>query len=151
MLTALESALEGAIANPSIRAVALVADGPAGAPFCHGMNLDSLATSLDADNEPRAQAIAMYGRVLELLAFGPKPSLALVGGSVKAGGVGLVAACDFVIATSQANFELSEVFFGLIPANVLPYLTAWRLSPARAKFYTLSANFSIALQPKPKV
>jgi enoyl-CoA hydratase/carnithine racemase len=141
MLAELEGFLERSGADPQVRAIALRSLATAGEPFCHGMNLDVLSASLNASTDKRARedAVASYSRVLETVAFGSKPTIALVNGSVKAGGVGLVAACDFVLATNAASFELTEVFFGLIPANVLPYLTAFRVSPARAKSWTLSA------------
>jgi len=145
MLAALENMLTLVMHEVTVRAIALRSDAAPGGPFCHGMNLDALAASVaDFEHEAsestaRNQAVACYGRILEMLAFGGKPSIALVQGSVKAGGVGIVAACDFVLASEQASFELTEVFFGLLPANVLPYVCTWRLSPSRAKFYTLSA------------
>jgi enoyl-CoA hydratase/carnithine racemase len=53
--------------------------------------------------------------------------------------VGLVCACDIVVATEAASFELSEVLFGLIPANVLPYLLALRVPPQKARYLVLSS------------
>ena len=43
-------------------------------------------------------------------------------GRVTAGGMGLVAAADVVIATPRSTFQLSEVLFGLLPATVAPFL-----------------------------
>ena len=51
-----------------------------------------------------------------------------------------MAACDIVIASHQATFELSEVLWGLIPANVLPFLLALRMSPQQAGYLVLSAK-----------
>jgi len=147
MLASLETRLSDAIANPVVRAIVLRSEAQAGEPFCHGMNLDVLAGTLESDAEPGdshkivspEDAVNAYGRILELLSFGPKPTISLVRGSVKAGGVGIVAACDIIIASDKATFELTEVFFGLVPANVWPYLVAYRMSPSRAKFFTLLA------------
>ena len=63
----------------------------------------------------------------------------LVDGEVKAGGVGLAVACDIIVATERATFELGEVIFGLIPANVLPLLTL-RVSPQKARSLVLSSR-----------
>jgi enoyl-CoA hydratase/carnithine racemase len=69
----------------------------------------------------------------------PLPVACLVQGEVKAGGVGLACACDIVVATEAASFELGEVLFGLIPANVLPYLLALRVPPQKARYLVLSS------------
>jgi enoyl-CoA hydratase/carnithine racemase len=60
--------------------------------------------------------------LLHQMAFGEVMTVAHVRGKVNAGGVGLVAACDVVIADDTATFSLSELLFGLIPAVVLPFL-----------------------------
>jgi enoyl-CoA hydratase/carnithine racemase len=69
----------------------------------------------------------------------PLPVVCLVQGEVKAGGVGLACACDIVVATEAASFELGEVLFGLIPANVLPYLLL-RLPPQKARCLVLGST-----------
>ena len=43
-------------------------------------------------------------------------------GDVYAGGMGLVAACDMAVSVETANFCLSEVKLGLIPATISPYV-----------------------------
>jgi methylglutaconyl-CoA hydratase len=50
------------------------------------------------------------------------PTIAVVSGAAYGGAVGLVAACDYAIATDTAKFCLSEVKLGLLPAVILPYL-----------------------------
>ncbi len=90
----------------------------------------------------RAEAKKAVGRYSDLLAAmfrAPLPVACLVQGEVKAGGVGLVCACDIVVATEAASFELGEVIFGLIPANVLPYLLALRVPPQKARYLVLSS------------
>ncbi|NUR28322.1 MAG: enoyl-CoA hydratase, partial [Catenulispora sp.] len=47
---------------------------------------------------------------------------AAVDGRVAGGGVGLVAACDFVVATEASTFGLPEALWGLLPCCVLPFL-----------------------------
>ncbi|MCK5219600.1 enoyl-CoA hydratase/isomerase family protein, partial [bacterium] len=61
-------------------------------------------------------------------------------GAVKAGGVGLVGACDIVLATEKASFEMSEVILGLIPANVLPFVYSLRLPPQKLRYLILTAK-----------
>jgi enoyl-CoA hydratase/carnithine racemase len=86
------------------------------------------------------RAVAGYSDLLAAMFRAPLPVACLVQGEVKAGGVGLVCACDIVVATEAASFELGEVLFGLIPANVLPYLLALRVPPQKARYLVLSST-----------
>jgi polyketide biosynthesis enoyl-CoA hydratase PksH len=70
------------------------------------------------------------------LAAGPFVSIALVRGRANAGGVGLAAACDLVLADRTATFALSELLFGLFPACVLPFLVR-RVGVQKAHALTL--------------
>jgi len=159
----LNQAFTNANTDPETKAIALRAGNKPGDPFCLGMDLAQLNDSLghgaasaktkpgndpatghsgetaESRLEARRAAVLAYGALLETIAQGPKPVIALVGGPVKAGGVGLVAACDIVIASESANFELSEVLFGLIPANVIPWLIGRRMSLQRCRYLILTA------------
>ena len=69
-----------------------------------------------------------------------KPVICCVSGEVRGGGVGLACACDIVCATRGALFNLSEVLFGLAPANVFPYLLGYRVTPQKARYLALSTR-----------
>jgi len=45
-----------------------------------------------------------------------------------------------VLSSSRTTFEMGEVLFGLIPANVLPYLLARRIAPQKARYLILTAE-----------
>jgi enoyl-CoA hydratase/carnithine racemase len=85
-------------------------------------------------------AIGMYSGVLESIFSARIPIVCLVEGEAKAGGVGLACACDIVVARERASFELGEVIFGLIPANVLPYLLSLRMAPQKARYLVMSSR-----------
>ncbi|MGI9255912.1 MAG: enoyl-CoA hydratase/isomerase family protein [Salinispira sp.] len=87
----------------------------------------------------RSRGVTRYSELLSAIMNAPKPVVALLEGAVKAGGVGLAAACDIVIGTEEASVELSEVLFGLVPYNVLPYMSGFRMSPQRFRYLVLSA------------
>lgn len=112
MLSALLSALDDIAADDAVRAVVLRADGPA---FCAGADLKE-AASADADSqaETSRRTLALLRAIVAL----PVPVIAAVHGAVRAGGVGLVAACDEAIAAVDATFALTEVRLGLAPAIV---------------------------------
>jgi enoyl-CoA hydratase/carnithine racemase len=68
-----------------------------------------------------------------------KPTIAMVSGSVIAGGVGLVAACDIVLADHRASFSLSEGLYGLLPGAIMPFILQ-RVSQPRLKYMVFTAD-----------
>ena len=81
------------------------------------------------------------GEVLAAVWECPKPVVARVGGPARAGGLGIVAAADIAVCTTDATFAFSEVRLGVIPAvisaTVLP-----RLSPrAAAELFLTGERF----------
>lgn len=87
--------------------------------FCTGMDFGEVATAQELDPKGRYNA---YYDILKQMSQSSKIILSVVRGKVQAGGVGLVAASDLVIADETATFVLSELLFGLLPACVLPFL-----------------------------
>jgi enoyl-CoA hydratase/carnithine racemase len=151
-LASLSSALEQGLSDESAKVILLRSGEES---FCLGMDLDNLEESLSsADRDPgdltriREAAVAAYGDLLERITSCPKPVIALVEGDVKAGGVGLAAACDIVIASEAASWELSEVLFGLVPYNVLPFVFGLRMSPQRFRYLVLAAKKISAAQAR---
>jgi enoyl-CoA hydratase/carnithine racemase len=133
---AFAQALAEARQRTDVRALLIRSNGPA---FCHGMDLPALKAS-GWDLEAIDEAVGLYTELLLSIHTLPKPVVAVIEGDVKAGGVGLAAACDAVIGTPAATFEMAEVFFGIIPANVLPFLVGARISEAKARYLVLSAK-----------
>jgi methylglutaconyl-CoA hydratase len=68
-----------------------------------------------------------------------KPTVARVHGAAFAGGMGLIAACDIAVAAHSAEFCLSEVRLGLVPATISPYVIA-AMGRRSAHRYMLSAE-----------
>jgi len=65
--------------------------------------------------------------------------IAKVQGDCYAGGMGLVAACDIAVTVDSANFCLSEVKLGLIPATISPYVIK-AMGPNAARRYFITAE-----------
>ena len=101
--------------------------------FCAGGDFQATAAA-EAPEDPEP----LYDLWLRL-ASGPFVSLAVARGRVNAGGVGLAAACDIVLADGTASFALSEMLFGLFPACVLPFLIR-RVGAQRAHYLTLTTQ-----------
>jgi methylglutaconyl-CoA hydratase len=64
------------------------------------------------------QGVREFPDLLESIWSSPKPVVAVVRGPARAGGVGLLAACDVVVAAESATFAFSEVRLGLVPAVI---------------------------------
>ncbi len=120
LLTQLRAAFDDAIADPGVRVLILTG---AGRVFCAGADLK------EARVNPTGATGLMAGIMLRLWES-PKPVICRLNGAARAGGIGLVAACDIAIAAEQATFAFSEVRIGVVPAVIsVPCL---RRMPSRA-------------------
>lgn len=125
----LAGALAVCAADDAVRAVVLTHTGNT---FCAGADLT-------APPDPAAFVALMRGIVAL-----PKPVVARVTGHVRAGGLGLLGACDISVAGPGASFALTESRLGLAPAVVsLPLLP--RTDPrAAARYYLTGERFDAA-------
>ncbi|MCW2580739.1 MAG: Enoyl-CoA hydratase/carnithine racemase [Blastococcus sp.] len=110
MRAQLRDELVGALADDAVRVVVLDHTGRV---FCSGMDLAEAAGGGAQD-----QGVREFPELLELIWSAPKPVVAVVRGPARAGGVGLLAACDIVVAGESATFAFSEVHIGLVPAVI---------------------------------
>src|SRR5258706_15218734 len=74
----------------------------------------------------------------------PVPTLAVVPGAAIGLGVGLVAACDVVLASDLATFRFSEVRLGIIPALISPYVIAAMGARACHRHFLTGESFAAA-------
>jgi methylglutaconyl-CoA hydratase len=125
-------------ADADLRAIVLAANGPA---FCAGADLNwmkKMAGYTHAENQADALQLAEMLRTIYLC---PKPVVAKVQGDCYAGGMGLVAACDIIVAVDEANFCLSEVKLGLIPATISPYVIKAMGENASRRYFLTAERF----------
>jgi enoyl-CoA hydratase len=111
VLAGLRSGVQDAKVDPAVRA--LVVTGGGDRAFCAGGDLSQMSTSTRdmAAHEGRSQLAGLFK---DLWSLG-KPTVARVKGFALAGGCGLAAACDFVVATESSIFGIPEVRVGLWP------------------------------------
>src|SRR5205085_4285525 len=83
-------------------------------------------------------------RMLEVMFHCPKPTVAKVQGDVYAGGMGLVSACDIAVSVDTAQYCLSEVRLGLIPATISPYVIRAMGARAAHRYFLTAERFSAA-------
>ena len=121
-------------ADTSVRAVVLAANGPA---FCAGADLKWMKKMADYTHAENLADAGQLAAMLAAIYHCGKPVVAKVQGDCYAGGMGLVAACDIAVSVDSANYCLSEVKLGLIPATISPYvIKAMGESAARRYFIT---------------
>jgi methylglutaconyl-CoA hydratase len=110
LLAELDQRLDQAAADPGVRCLVLSHTGPA---FCSGMDLTTV-TDLPAERQPINAFPLLLQRIWEF----DKPVIARVDGKARAGGIGLIAACDLALASPAADFAFTEVRLGLVPAVI---------------------------------
>ncbi len=124
-----------------VRAVVLAAHGPA---FCAGADLNWMKRMAGYSREENLADASALARMLEVIFACPKPTIAKVQGDVYAGGMGLVAACDMAVAVDSANFCLSEVRIGLVPATISPYVIRAMGARAAHRYFLTAERFDAA-------
>jgi enoyl-CoA hydratase len=132
----LHQGLRDAAAEPRVRAVVL---GHTGGTFCAGADL------AEASGGDAFEAAAARGRELSALLRAilelPLPVVGAIDGHVRAGGLGLVGACDIAVAGRASTFALTEARIGVAPAiislTLLPKLTA----RAAGRYYLTGEKF----------
>jgi methylglutaconyl-CoA hydratase len=124
-----------------VRCVVLAGNGPA---FCAGADLNWMKRMAGYTREENLADASGLARMLEVIWRCPKPTIARVHGDTYAGGLGLVAACDIAVAAEPAQFCLSEVKLGLIPATVSPYVLRAMGTRASHRWFLTAERFGAA-------
>ncbi|WP_225824506.1 enoyl-CoA hydratase family protein [Streptomyces naphthomycinicus] len=129
LVSALAEALTDCGKDPGVRAVVLTHTGTT---FCAGADL--------RDPPDPDALVALLRQLVEL----PRPVVARITGHVRAGGLGLLAACDIAAASAAATFAFTEVRIGVAPAVIsLPVIP--RTDPrALARYYLTGERFGPA-------
>ena len=104
--------------------------------FCNGLDLRWVAHNQSGHYMNEMQE---YGAFLKKLQTGKAVTIAVVKGKAAGGGMGVVCACDYVIANSTSEFSLPEGLLGLIPGMIMPALLN-RLTPQHIKKMVLTGK-----------
>ncbi|MEQ4722791.1 enoyl-CoA hydratase-related protein [Nonomuraea sp. B19D2] len=129
LLADLAERLHWALAEPEARVIVLTGTGNV---FCSGADIKEQKAS-------GAPVTASFPEILTLIWESPKPVICRLNGTARAGGLGLVTACDFAIAPLTASFAFSEVRLGVVPAMIsVPVLR--RVEPRAAAEYFLTGE-----------
>lgn len=128
--------LRSALADDAVRVIVL---SHTGSVFCAGMDLkESRGTSA------KDQGVNEFPAILETIWNSPTPVVARLAGPARAGGVGLVAACDIAVAVDTATFAFTEVRLGLVPAVISVTVLPRLLPRAANELFLTGAVFDAA-------
>lgn len=124
LVAELAARLETALADPAARVIILTGTGSV---FCSGADLRE---QREANAAGSGAGITAVADICLRIWRAPKPVVARVNGHARAGGLGLLAACDIAFAVDTATFAFSEVRLGLAPA-IISVVTLPKLGPVR--------------------
>jgi methylglutaconyl-CoA hydratase len=124
--------------DESLRVIELAAEGKA---FCAGADLNWMRAMAGFSWEENHADAALLAEMLWTIYSCPLPVIARVQGDVYAGGVGLVAVCDIVVAVETAGFCLSEAKLGLLPATIGPYVVRALGEQASRRYFVSAERF----------
>lgn len=135
LLDDLAAALDRAADDDTVRSVVL---SHTGSTFCAGADLSEAAgTGMD-------QAAGQFIGILRAVVACPKPVIAAVDGNVRAGGVGLAAACDIIVASPGSSFGTTETRIGVAPAMIALTVLPRMSSRAASRHLLLGDVYSAA-------
>jgi len=107
-----------------------------GKTFCAGGDLNDMRRLGRADFDENMVAARELGEMFRAIRLSPVPVVARVQGGAFGGGVGLVCACDVVVADGNAVFALTEARLGLV-AGVISPMVVGRIGLSRARVLCL--------------
>lgn len=135
-IDALSAELRRCANDTAVRVVQITGAGKA---FCAGADLGEMQAQMhagEADNLADAERLATMLAILDSM---PKPTLARVNGDGYGGALGLLGACDIVVAAADAKFAFTEVRLGIIPAVISPFVLG-KIGESAARRYFLTAE-----------
>jgi methylglutaconyl-CoA hydratase len=127
LVSELREALTAALGDDGVRVIVLTGTGTV---FCAGADLKEQSAGEPPPDVPG---------LLRLIWDSPKPVVARLNGPARAGGLGLVTACDLAVAPDTATFAFTEVRLGVVPA-MIAVTCLRRMDPRAAAEYFLTGE-----------
>jgi methylglutaconyl-CoA hydratase len=128
-------------ADPQLRAIVLAGHGKA---FCAGADLTWMRAMADYSWDDNQADAARLAQMLAVIWNCPVPIVGRIHGDCYAGGVGLAAVCDVLVAADTVQFCLSEARLGLLPATIAPYVIRAMGEQAARRYFITAERFSAA-------
>jgi methylglutaconyl-CoA hydratase len=129
LLHELTKTVESLGQNPEIAVLVLKSQGTSA--FCAGASFDEL---LAVTNEAEGKTFfSGFAHLINVMRKCPKVIVSRVQGKTVGGGVGIIAACDYVLASQEASIKLSELAIGIGPFVIEPAVSRKIGKPAFAE------------------
>ncbi|WP_045823757.1 enoyl-CoA hydratase family protein [Williamsia herbipolensis] len=124
--------------DPSVRSVVLTHSGGT---FCAGADLAAAISSGLSPQEASAAGTEAMIAILRAIITSTKPVIARIDGHVRAGGLGIVGACDIVVVGPATTFALTEARLGLAPSMISLTLLTKMDSRAASRYFLTGEKF----------
>jgi methylglutaconyl-CoA hydratase len=139
VLSEVTEAFETLSADPALRVVVFSGHGKA---FCAGADLNWMRRVSAYDEGQNHADAGRLAKMLWTIYTCPVPVIARIHGDCYAGGFGLAAACDIVVAADTVTFSISEVKLGLVPATISPYVLRAMGTQAARRYFVTGERFN---------
>ena len=137
----LTEAFDALGADPVLRVIVLGGHGKA---FCAGADLGWMQTMSGYDWDQNRADAGRLAQMLWTVWSCPLPVVGRIQGDCYAGGMGLAAACDVLVAAEGVQFCLSEARLGLLPATIGPYVVRALGEQASRRYFVTAERFGAA-------
>jgi len=127
--------------DPGLRAIVLGGHGKA---FCAGADLNWMKSMAGYGWEDNRADATRLAEMLWAVYACPLPVVGRLQGDCYAGGMGLAACCDVLVASDGMHFCLSEAKLGLLPATISPYVIRAMGEQAARRYFVTAERFSAA-------
>lgn len=121
MILSLTTLIEGLYEDSSLKVLVLYGEGKS---FCAGADLNWMKKMKSYSEKENMEDSNKLDKLFKVLYDFPKPIIGKIHGAALGGGSGLVAICDYALASAKTTFGFTEVKLGLIPAVISPYVMA---------------------------
>jgi len=119
LLNRLTNELNNLSNNPAVSVIILKSSGVG--VFCAGASFEEL--SVVSNQEEATKFFSGFANVLNAMRFCSKIIIGRIHGKAVGGGVGIIAACDYALATTESAIKLSELAIGIGPFVIEPAVT----------------------------
>jgi methylglutaconyl-CoA hydratase len=127
--------------DPGLRAIVLGGHGKA---FCAGADLNWMKSMAGYGWEDNRADATRLAEMLWAVYACPLLVVGRLQGDCYAGGMGLAACCDVLVASEGMHFCLSEAKLGLLPATISPYVIRAMGEQAARRYFVTAERFSAA-------
>ncbi len=137
LVAGLRQQLDAALADTRVRVIVLTGTGNT---FCAGADLkEQREANAAGDSTAMVASAQRLVGILKSIWFSPKPVVGRINGHARAGGIGLVCACDIAVASEAATFGFAEVRLGLVPA-IISVLALRKIGLTKGMEYVLTGE-----------